>query len=58
MVLETAHPSKFIDEVEKVLDRKITIPDRLAVLADKKKVATFMEPQFDNFKSWLLDNLA
>ena len=58
VVLETAHPSKFIDEVEKVLGRKITIPDRLAVLADKKKVATFMEPQFDNFKSWLLDNLA
>jgi len=58
VVLETAHPSKFIDEVEKVLDRKITIPDRLAVLADRKKVATFMEPQFENFKSWLLDNLA
>jgi len=58
VVLETAHPSKFIDEVEKVLDTKIDIPERLAILADKEKVATFMQPNFNDFKSWLLDNLA
>ena len=57
VVLETAHPSKFIDEVEKVLERKIDIPERLAILADKKKEAVFMKPEFDDFKTWLLDNL-
>ena len=58
VVLETAHPSKFIDEVEKVLEQKIDIPERLAVLADKKKEAYFMKPEFEDFKTWLLDNLA
>jgi len=58
VILETAHPSKFIDEVEKVLEKKIDIPERLAVLADKKKEATFLKPDFAQFKSWLLDNLS
>ena len=56
IVLETAHPSKFIDEVEKVLEQKIEIPERLAVLANEEKVATFLQPDFEQFKSWLLDN--
>ena len=54
VVLETAHPSKFIDEVEKVLNKSIEIPKRLAILADKKKVAKFIEPSFDEFKGHLL----
>ena len=56
IILETAHPSKFIDEVEKVLEKKIEIPERLAVLADKKKEATYMEPKFKHFRKWLLKN--
>ena len=47
VILETAHPSKFIDEVEKVLNKSIEIPERLAILANKKKVAKFLEPSFD-----------
>ncbi len=58
VILETAHPSKFIDEVEKVLEKKIEIPERLAVLADKEKEATFLKPDFGQFKSWLLNNLS
>jgi threonine synthase len=54
VVLETAHPSKFIDEVETVLAKKVEIPERLAILADKEKVATFLEPDFNSFKSHLL----
>ncbi len=54
VILETAHPSKFVHEVEKTLEKKIEIPERLAILADKKKEATFLEPTFKDFKNWLL----
>jgi threonine synthase len=56
IILETAHPAKFLDDVESILDRKIDIPDRLASLANKKKEAVLQDSNFDNFKSWLLDN--
>jgi len=56
IILETAHPSKFIDEVEKVLEQKIDIPERLAILADRKKEATYMQPNFKHFRKWLLKN--
>ena len=54
IILETAHPSKFIHEVEKTLKKEIEIPERLAILANRKKEATFLEPVFKNFKDWLL----
>ena len=54
VILETAHPSKFIDEVEKVLNKPIEIPERLAILANKEKVAKFIAPNFDDFKAHLL----
>ncbi len=55
-ILETAHPSKFLEEVEATLNQKITIPERLARMADSKKSAKKMIPEFTIFKSWLLDN--
>ena len=54
IILETAHPAKFLDDVESILKRKIEIPEKLAVLADKKKVATEMNPDFEVFKAWLM----
>ena len=56
IVLETAHPSKFKDDIESVLKRPIHIPERLAILADKKKEAFYLEPNYDSFKSWILSN--
>jgi threonine synthase len=53
IILETAHPSKFIDEVEGVLGEKTNIPERLASLADKQKVAVQMRTDFEEFKNWL-----
>ncbi|MEM6966892.1 MAG: threonine synthase, partial [Bacteroidota bacterium] len=32
IILETAHPSKFIDIVEEVINEKVEIPERLAIL--------------------------
>ena len=56
IILETAHPSKFISEVENILERKINIPERLACLADKEKKSTLMDISFQPFKTWLLNN--
>ncbi|MFT4663705.1 MAG: threonine synthase [Polaribacter sp.] len=53
IILETAHPSKFLDVVEKVLKIKVEVPERLARLADKKKEATLMASDYESFKSYL-----
>lgn len=52
--LETAHPSKFLDVVENTIESKIEIPQRLARLENEKKVATQLDKNFGNFKSFLL----
>ena len=56
IILETAHPSKFRSDVERVLGHQIDIPERLAALAKGDKVAHFTPNQFDYFKFWLLEN--
>jgi threonine synthase len=54
IVLETAHPAKFIEDVEQILGKKIDVPTRLAALANKEKVAINMKPDYASFKEWLL----
>jgi len=56
VILETAHPSKFLDVVEEVIGEKVDIPERLAILANKEKEATLMNTEFEPFKKWLLNN--
>ncbi|MEO1258259.1 MAG: threonine synthase [Bacteroidota bacterium] len=56
IILETAHPSKFLDDVETILSKKVDVPERLAVLADKQKVAHSMANDFAAFKEWLTKN--
>ena len=56
IILETAHPAKFLDDVESILKRKIDIPEKLAVLVDKKKISVEMNPDFESFKGWLMEN--
>lgn len=56
VILETAHPSKFIHDVEAILDINVTVPQRLAELAHKEKVATQMNIKYEPFKEWLLQN--
>lgn len=55
IILETAHPSKFKDDVETILKRNIDVPSRLAELAQKQKEAFFTPNDFTFFKSWLMD---
>lgn len=53
VILETAHPSKFLPDVERILNRQIDIPERLAVLSKKEKHAVQMIANFASFKTWL-----
>ncbi len=54
VILETAHPAKFGDSVEKALGRKIDIPEALERLRNKKKVADFIQADYEEFKAFLL----
>ncbi len=56
VVLETAHPSKFLDVMEEELgEGSVDIPERLACLADQEKVAYEMKPEEEVFHAWLRD---
>lgn len=54
IVLETAHPAKFLEDVEQILGHTIDVPKRLAELRNLEKQATQMPASFDTFKNWLL----
>ena len=54
IVLETAHPAKFGEVVEPVIGRKIEIPERLQEFMKRKKVATLIQPKFEELKNFLL----
>ena len=55
VVLETAHPSKFIDVMEEGLGKgMIEVPERLACLSQRKKVAVQLGVDEAAFHDWLL----
>ncbi len=55
VILETAHPAKFLEDVEAILATGIPIPDALANLRTKEKVAVAMPADYPAFKRWLQD---
>lgn len=55
IVLETAHPAKFVEAVEEILGREISIPARLSELQHRQKEAVAMPVDYAVFGSWLLD---
>ena len=55
IVLETAHPSKFLPDVERILGFRVPIPERLASLEHIAKRSTFLKADFLELKSFLLD---
>ena len=57
IILETAHPTKFVEDVEQILGRQIPIPQRLADLTNKEKHAVLMSTEFQDFKNWMLETL-
>lgn len=55
VVLETAHPAKFLDVMEEELgEGAVDVPERLACLADREKEAVAMSADEEEFRRWLL----
>ena len=52
--LETAHPAKFKESVEEVSGLRVELPERLAAFANRKKEAVSLQPDYQDFKQYLL----
>ena len=52
--LETAHPAKFRDTIERILGQKIAIPEKLTTFMAGKKQSVPMTKDFGDFKKFLL----
>jgi len=55
IVLETAHPAKFIDVVEETLKTEVSLPEALSVLRHKEKKAVKMDTEYLHFQEFLKD---
>jgi threonine synthase len=55
IILETAHPSKFADIVENVINKKIEIPERLKLCLSKEKHSVKISINYDDLKNFLLE---
>ena len=55
IILETAHYAKFKPTMDKTLGFDVPIPENLAALLGKQKVATGISTAFDNFKEYLFE---
>lgn len=55
VILETAHPSKFKPDVERILGREIEVPERLAILANLEKVSTEVGIDYHPVRKWLME---
>ncbi|MGB9098212.1 threonine synthase [Erwinia sp.] len=54
LFLGTAHPAKFIESVEEILDRKIPVPEELAQRADLPLLSHEMKADFAELREFLL----
>ena len=55
IILETAHPAKFLDIVSPVIDKNIDMPDRLQECLKKQKNSILVSDDYSDFKSALLN---
>lgn len=55
IVLSTAHPVKFGEVVEPLIQKSIEIPQRLKDMLGSEKKSIPMSKEFDDFKTWLLN---
>ncbi len=54
VILETAHPAKFIDVVESNPGINVTVPGGLQALSGADKVATVLSNSYEDFKDYLI----
>lgn len=55
MFLETAHPVKFYDVVEPIIQKPVPLPVSIKNLLNKKKLSVKMNADYKEFKEFLLD---
>jgi threonine synthase len=51
--LETAHPIKFLDVVENVINKKITLPEDIKTLISKEKKSILIK-NYKEFKMYMM----
>jgi len=56
IILGTAHAAKFYDDVVRIINSKINVPESLQNILQKEKLAVALASDFKVFKSFLLDN--
>ena len=54
IMLETAHPVKFYDVVEPVIQQKVELPEAIRGIMTKKKESILMKPSYNMLKEYLL----
>ena len=54
IMLETAHPVKFYDIVEPVIQQKVELPEAIRGIMTKKKESILMKPSYNMLKEYLL----
>jgi threonine synthase len=52
--LETAHPLKFPDSVERITGKTIDVPPQVADLLSGRKQALIMPPSYNNLRDYLM----
>jgi len=52
--LETAHPAKFFEEVEKVIKEPVSMPNSLKSYLEREKRVTLLDNDFQKLKNFLL----
>ena len=55
VLLETAHPAKFVEVVEDVLKEKIVIPEKLEAFNKKEKKSVEFPVDFETVKNYLIE---
>ena len=58
IILETAHPAKFLEIVEKVLEEKIVMPERLSACLTKEKKSIRTNKDYASFKEALIQTIS
>ena len=54
IILETAHPIKFLDVVEPIIGQILNVPEKLKVIMNSEKKSILMKPEYYLLKEYLL----
>jgi len=55
IILETAHPIKFYDVVEPIINQKISAPESVKAILNKQKISIQMSADYDQLKEFLMN---